>query len=751
VSNLSQPDFGAGIYRGRKAPQGAAYDLVNALVSDEGQPFRRGPSAYHSASDAGVNLVHIATPTLAGPDADRVIAWGTKFYTLDGTTPVEIYDAGAVVLGRPVGVGGLIAWPAPQGAALGYTYSQIVLYGGSLLDLTTDVTGGTITVTNGSTAVTKVGGASWVGAVDAGMFVKLAAGYGIVRYVTADAIDLAYPWSGATATTTSYDIVTNILMIVGASLPTGIPASNAIVLGTAAQRLLVGIGNRVYECAPGFPFDFDPNAYNELPAASRALGIESLGDTAMVFSTRGVHTIGNLALDIVDDLGNPQQPVNQLSGDIILWGEHGLAGYSPGVVVPALDDVYILTLDGGATVVSDAIRPVYRAHVAAGRSPGTASIHRGHYFLPIFEGAETVDVLVCRLDRPFQTPSGRVFRPWTRWAGHAAGPGYAVLHASGAPKLLGLAGKRVTDLTATLDGGTGLDADGTSSDYVLTTTDYAMGGRQGTAQKLRLRYELTVEDASADWTGNPWNLGNAPLGIVDGVFAGSVGANTSRSWLNTGTQSVALTAQTVLGVRPAENVDALVYSALGFVQDPGTPTASGYEARFRYEAASDKVAIYRYDDTNLTRILDPVALPERIKPGDTLKFEIEAGFLVATVNGVTAGVVASTAYFNAAEPAYVTMGIVDQLPSFSARSAIRHGQLVGVEYSSDHDGGVFTALVRGAMEGGGNVGAPSDGSRYSWWRVGKRRDRIRFRVTVGGTASFVLRELDLIFRPSGRQ
>jgi hypothetical protein len=75
VSNsLEQSDFGAGIYRGRKAPAASVFDAVNALVDDEGQLFARGKSAYFDAATSGVVLTGIADLYLA--PGRRLVAWG---------------------------------------------------------------------------------------------------------------------------------------------------------------------------------------------------------------------------------------------------------------------------------------------------------------------------------------------------------------------------------------------------------------------------------------------------------------------------------------------------------------------------------------------------------------------------------------------------------------------------------------------------------------------------------------------------
>ena len=56
LAETLQDDFGFGIFRGRKSPANAVYDAVNAFVDDEGNLFKRGGSAFYSASNASITL-----------------------------------------------------------------------------------------------------------------------------------------------------------------------------------------------------------------------------------------------------------------------------------------------------------------------------------------------------------------------------------------------------------------------------------------------------------------------------------------------------------------------------------------------------------------------------------------------------------------------------------------------------------------------------------------------------------------------
>jgi hypothetical protein len=183
---------------------------------------------------------------------------------------------------------------------------------------------------------------------------------------------------------------------------------------------------------------------------------------------------------------------------MILWGDLGIAKWAGGTIVPALDDVYVLTPDGAASSVTggresrydDGIRALYRSYATtSGYQPGIAAVYRGHLFLPIIDSSNAlVDMLVCRLD---------LGAAWTRWAGHAASVGYAVQAATATvrPKLLGVSGLRVTDLTGCLDAtsATSQDADSTTPTFRVDENDIDTGAgiRPNTTEKVRYVYETT--------------------------------------------------------------------------------------------------------------------------------------------------------------------------------------------------------------------------------------------------------------------
>ena len=90
IAASGQADFGAGIYRGREAPENAAYDLLNCLLDDEGQPFRRGGSAYLSTSASPATLLGLADVVVAA--GQRTLMWtSAALQVLDGSSaPVTL-------------------------------------------------------------------------------------------------------------------------------------------------------------------------------------------------------------------------------------------------------------------------------------------------------------------------------------------------------------------------------------------------------------------------------------------------------------------------------------------------------------------------------------------------------------------------------------------------------------------------------------------------------------------------------------
>jgi hypothetical protein len=485
VAVFAQDDWGGGIFRGRRAPPGTVYDAVNALVDDEGQVFKRTGSAYKSddASNgdpfdmlADVYVAAGRRTLFSGETAGHLWALGN-----DDHTP-QLLGGGVRKFSRPVAMNGFVFFPGATGEAAG----TVRFYAGSLAGV--GYSAGTVTVTNGSTTVTGAGTA-WLANADAGMILGSGTTTAAVKSVDSNTqITLLSPWPGSTAAGAGYALNIQLAINFPAGIDTYAIETKDIYLASVGQRLLYAGRQRVYESTPGDPFTFDANSYQEIPSDAYIIGADSLSDTGLIFTTSGIWAIENLALDIVDDAGNVQQQVQNVTKDVILWDNAGIAAWEGALVVPAIDDVYIVGLDGPAGIVSQSIRPLYRSYVSAGYQPGLATVHRGHLFLPIVNGSTWVDTLVCRLDLER--------RPWTRWAGHAAGTAYVVRvgATTRSPKLFALGGTRVLDLTASMSPtGATQDANSTTPTFRVDENDIDTGPgiRPDTTEKVRYVYETT--------------------------------------------------------------------------------------------------------------------------------------------------------------------------------------------------------------------------------------------------------------------
>jgi hypothetical protein len=479
---MLQDNFGGGIYRGRRAPASAVYDAINALIDGEGQLYRRGNDAYYSSSDAGLTLISAGAYYMPIPQAVRVFAWRTIARVLDGALAPTSVTLPVSADRRPAQVGNFLVWPINTGSG------QYTLYGGSLKS--NNYSTGTATFTNGSKAVTGAGTA-WLANVDVGMVIAPDASgrSAVVKAVVNDtSITLADPWPDVTATGVAYT-ATPSRAVVWNTLSRGV-GTRVTAAGSGTPRLVFVTGNRAYlsDVADPTSLGLNTNTYLELPAGAVITGAEGYGDSCFFFTDTGVWRADNLSLDAVDDIGNQQWTQQRINGALRLWGENGIASWGHRLVVPAADDVFLMAPDGSVEGVSgDArnakIRSIYRSYVASGYTPGTAAVWNGHYVLPVFSGSSWIDTLICRLDR------GAV---WTRWSGHAAGTGFAVM--PGAPaKLLCATGQRVADATGCFSSpaSSAQDADGTTPAFTVVSNDIDLGPgiRPDTAEKVRYVYE----------------------------------------------------------------------------------------------------------------------------------------------------------------------------------------------------------------------------------------------------------------------
>jgi len=277
-----------------------------------------------------------------------------------------------------------------------------------------------------------------------------------------------------------------------------------------ANRLLAGSGHTVYFSKIKTPGTFEATDLWELPGGIEILGVESLRQSAIVFTTRGVWVISEMGKNLTDEAGNLQQTLDLYSSDLVLWGSGGIAAWEGGLIVPGTDAVWLVSLGVSSEKsqpfqrLSDAIEPLYREYVSNGYQAGQATVFANHYILPVIGNGEIVDVLVCRLDMQ-PVPKQSNWRPWTHLSGFGATCGAFATRVSSTsqrtPELLGGtygASARVLNGLFFAPGPAAmLDADGSVHKWSLTTRSYATGNLVANLiNKIRLRYQMFNPNAA---------------------------------------------------------------------------------------------------------------------------------------------------------------------------------------------------------------------------------------------------------------
>lgn len=496
LDRLLQIGAPLGIYRDADLelqPDGSAY-AIQGLVDDAGLPYHRGRSTYKSNAAVGATgLYGLWSGTLV-PGVRTAFYNATRFDVLnvDDATPVELATGQTFLPTRMVNVAGIVMAPDANASPSGFfQYAGSVKTGG--------YSTGTVALTNGAAQAAGTGTA-FTANVDAGMILRRT-GLGVentqavVSSVASNTLlNLARPWEGATGTGYAYIVspLDSPVVELDGLAPSTIFASvaNRLLWVPLGQNLVAfsGIGQ------PAVVDDF--HGFSAKPIA-----LAALRDSGMVFTEGGVYQISNMAYELVDAAGNPQQRVDLVNADLIAWGHEGIAPWAGALVVPALDNIWLLDGVSSPTQIGTGILDLYLSYVRAGYVAGVAEVFNGHYFLPILNPASSyafVDLLVCRL-RP---PAGGTGPVWTQLANSAAAVRGLAERSSNPPLLLGassLSASRVTNLTGffTPSSTAKTDADGTGATFSYTTRAFSTGNLQSNfVKKVRARYVLT--DAASD-------------------------------------------------------------------------------------------------------------------------------------------------------------------------------------------------------------------------------------------------------------
>jgi hypothetical protein len=487
MAMADQVDFGAGIHRGREAPENAVYDAVNCLIDDEGQLYRRGGTeAYVAASatqpstiaaplfPAGESVVwqadDVANTLYASIDgaAQTTVTLGGSFTVLDAGQTFPRFRDGVILFGNHTG---------PQQV-------RFAFYAGSKKAASYGPVG-INTFTQGSTIVTNSGSSAFLANVDAGMIVRedaTATIFAVVKSVDSNTqLTLTEPWPGASGAEANY--VIDPVYVEAANPSQGV----ASFVATGARRVLYAVGKRLYFSGTDVLPAAD-DSYHQFP--SELIAAASFEDVVLVLTRGGTFRIDNFLLDPIDDAGNIQHVIRRVNA-LVPWGRLGIAQWEQGFVVPCRDDIYWMGGDGETqsltgTDESPKLRALWRQYAAGAGSLGTAAVHDGSLLLPVLDASgDPVTTLVCRLDRG---------AAWTRWTGEAAGRGFAVSEET-PPKLYG-ANAEIRDITPawTPTSANATEADGTTHALDIITRDLPTPGRaQGsTTQRLRVRYEASM-------------------------------------------------------------------------------------------------------------------------------------------------------------------------------------------------------------------------------------------------------------------
>lgn len=542
---ITQDDFSAGEFQApdtQRIPANGAYQIVNGLLDlDAGVVYRRGGGSYLGAGSDAPFGGRIWSMVLAGGQRTMWSALGSGAAGLnvlaDDDLSATTMLSGVAVDVEP-GVGKGIAW-FPVGSTV-YGYAG---YRGGAGPYST----GTVAVTQGSRVVTGTG-TTWASGgvatnVQPGFLLSLPV-TGRVQAVesvdSATQVTLASPWDGATQSGVTYSAGPSLSVAVsnfaGRTTTTYATAvGGRLVLGNGSQVIFVDI-----DATPTLSLGPTTNLH-QLPNGAQLRGLASVRDTVLVFTDKGIYTINNIALDLTDASGNPQQRLDLLSAEVLLKGHHGIASWKNALVVPAADDVYLIDGASSPVPISQPIRTKYRA-IKGTAILGQAAIFNGHYVLPYGQYVKLsitpftmtlvpLGILVCNLENG----------TWTEITGSGSGTdsgvclgfarrntvvqGNVSVVASTTTRILGVNHASLFDCSGwwSPTAANKNDADGSTHTFSLTTRDYSTSNRSALFKKLRLWAEGI--DAGSDSPTLSAGFAEGLAGTTFTPLAGTAGAS----------------------------------------------------------------------------------------------------------------------------------------------------------------------------------------------------------------------------------
>jgi hypothetical protein len=496
LASVDQADFSAGAHPGLEViPSNGAEDIVNGILSDDGSVFGRGGSSYLGTLAASSSrpfrnlwsgyLGAVGAVTVASKSQGTTIVSEGVSAILPGATDFAGMFTTDSPPQRPVVYQGMLVLVVPAIAGAGVSLN---VWGGAT---GAGATGQGVTFTIFSKTVTGAG-TSWLSTVTPGMIMHggtMNDRVAVVESVQSNtSLTLFSAWQTSLPGATVDITPSHSLTVAEEALPV---SSAQVYAAVVADRLVLARGPRVAFTSAIDPFDFQPTDYHELPSGARVVGLEPLRDQLMVFSTDGVYAVSGMGYDLTDAAGNPQQRMEHVAPNLVLWDNRGIAGWRNSIVVPCVDDVYLFDGVAGSRPITGGMRRLYRSYVRRGFQTGQAAAFDSRYLLPIVSGNDWIDTLICDL----RTGA------WTRWDGIGAAssafatrPGEDVRQ----PRLYGLgaqgATRRVHDLSTVLDPEDAdvSDADGSQVDLKVTTRTLSVPRSEvaQTWRKFRARLEL---------------------------------------------------------------------------------------------------------------------------------------------------------------------------------------------------------------------------------------------------------------------
>lgn len=551
-----QADFSLGAFPGmERVPPGGVSELQDALIREDGALELRGAMSAETGSHPSGDLTAVWDGLLAGGQRTVVQIDGTPqaLGIVSGASIVEVGDlpsyvpAGAYFTGRARSIGGMWA----RGMAVedaGVKKAMVALYGGAATAKTFAARTGDIALTQGSRAVTGTGTA-FSSEIRPGDLLALTSNPDpvyAVRSVESDtALTLEQEYAATTGSLTAGNWFSASVAAVFVSGLQG--QSGDVFAATAGRKLWVAKGNRVFQSkfvvdSNGIAWpvvtQWDLNEYHELPEGAEVVGLEALGDTIVAFTTQGVWMVTDAALDFTDDAGNQQQALVQVNRDMRLWGDAGIATWQNSLLVPAVDDLYLLSV--GRDAPQNEVRPIsmggrelYRGLVRSGLVPGQAAVHEGRYVLPVLTRSTGApgDVAYWQVDRLSArgAPFGGTFANMSTRA-------LAVRRSGSEFGLLGISVRRVVDWGQVFVSGAGGAYQGVDPQFRVVSRPYRASETQvHTVRRARVRYELVG-------SGSTLTLAAAVDGGAESALAGSaLPEDRSRAWsVNRTGQSVKL-------------------------------------------------------------------------------------------------------------------------------------------------------------------------------------------------------------------